>query len=111
MKGKLGRRNSSIKNLHTHRKSLEGQLLALKEDRDRLAQQNVELFAKMSNFKGKLYQCDTNAEEYAQQSEKQMFELQSLRSEKEALMKQMQCLNDEVVAWKFEVITFVCHSY
>ena len=102
MKRKLGRRNSSIKNLHAHRKSLEGQLLAVKEDRDRLAQQNVELFVMMSNLKGKL---NANTEEYAQQSEKQLFELKGLKSEKEALVEQMQCLNDEVVAWKFEVIT------
>ena len=110
---KICRKNSIIKGLTSTKNAVERRLRAMAEERDRLAQQNVELFAMKANLKGELNRFDSikhSVEETRERAELmhvqmtlKIAEIESLRREREALQKEKEFLIDELEARKFEV--------
>ncbi len=109
---KIRRKDVIIKSLAT-KSAMERRLTAMIEERDRLAQQNIELFAMKANYKGQLSRFDEikhsveeTREQAAHMHERMRMmtaEIESLSREKEALLKEKEYLLDELEARKYEV--------
>ena len=110
---KISRKDVIIKSLASTKSAVERRLRAMTEERDRLAQQNIELFAMKANYKGQLSRFDEikhSVEETREQAEHMhermrmmTAEIESLSRKKEALVKEKECLLDELEARKYEV--------
>ncbi len=110
---KISRKDVTIKSLTATKSAVERRLRAMVEERDRLAQQNIEFFAMKANYKGQLSRFDEiqhsveETREQAAHTHERMTmmtaEIESLSREKEALLKEKECLLDELEARKYEV--------
>ena len=109
MESKIARKEETIKSVTSSRNALESRLQRMKEERDRLAQQNITLLAVKANLKGELSHFDEmkhNVEglkKTAAHFKELLAEAEGLKKEKEALSKDIEDLKDEVEARKIEV--------
>ncbi len=85
LKDKISHNDAIIKSLSSTKSAVEKRLRFMVEERDRLAQQNIELFVMKANYMMKTE------------------EIESLNREKKALLEEKEYLIEEIEARKYEV--------
>ena len=114
LQSKLRNREATIKSLTASKNTLERRFEKCKAERRELAQQNITLMAVKANLKGELSRYDEFKQdvhgwkEYATKLKESLSlkssEVESYKKEKESMIKQVQDLQNEIEAWKLEVL-------
>ncbi len=119
LQNKLLMKEAAVKSVIASRNTLESRVQRYKEERDGLAQQNIVLLAVKANLKGELSHFDDVKQDVhglkGLATKLQRFltvrtsEVEVLKKEKEPMIQEIKRLQDEIEAWKHEVMWYTVH--